>query len=223
MARKLFTLAALATVPVGVLVALGTGPVQAAAPVVFKGNISCSVVGTATFKPELSNKQTKAPTTGTFKGTNNDCKGLDGTKLTQGGETLTGSTDSFSVTLPANSSGSCADLETGTAPAITVTVDWTGSSPIAPSTLAFSAGTASTSGMLEYTKGKSTGSFAGTAMVILQIKSISLSGGGTLPWSVANFEKACAGKGIADFKFIEPKKPPKPFGPKDNLLVGPKF
>jgi hypothetical protein len=217
--------AALLVLPVGLLVTMGATAAQAGGAVTFKGNISCSLVGTVTFKPELSFSQKTKPTVTTFKGTNSDCTGVDGTKLTQGGETLTGSTENFTFTTKANKKGSCYGL-VGPAPAIPkATVDWTGTSPIASTTLKLAAGNKiSSKGLIEYLKGKATGSFAGTARVALQATSISESPpGGTLPYSTANAAAACKGPGIADLGLSQPNPEPKPFSTNDNLEIGPAF
>jgi hypothetical protein len=219
--RKLFIAAALSALPAGFFAILGAGSAQAASPVTFKGSISCSLTGTATFKPPLSNSQTSKSTKVTFKGTNNHCKGVKGTKLTQHGETLKSSKDSFSATLPANSGGSCADLASGTVPATTMRVKWIGTSPITSTKIAFPAGTLSISnGLIEYLNGKSTGSFAGTGQTAVQATKISEPNGKTLSYSAANAEAACAGPGISDLTLSQPNPEPAPFSKNDNLEVG---
>jgi hypothetical protein len=224
MLRKIFTAAALSALPIGFFATLGAEPVQAASPVTFTGSISCSLVGTATFKPPLSNSQTSKSTTATFKGTNNHCKGVDGTKLTQGGETLKASKDSFSFTIPASAGGSCSSLASGTVPATTLAVTWTGTSPITASKVAFPAGTISiTNGVIEYMKGKSTGSFAGTGRMALQATKISEPNGTTVAFSVSAAAAACAGPGISDLTLAQPNPEPKPFSKNDNLEVGKAF
>jgi len=206
----------------GVFAATG-GLASASSPVTFKGSISCSLTGTATFAPPLKNSSTVA-TTATFKGKNVDCKGIDGTKLTQGGETLKSSTENFTFKIAANKKGSCDGLATGVSPAITgAVVDWVGTSPITPSKLNFKVGTITTAGLITYGNGTSTGSFAGTAKVQLQASEISEPGTTTLtPYSAANAAKACAGKGIADITFKQPK-PSKTYPLNDNEEIGAAF
>jgi hypothetical protein len=219
--KKFFAGAALAALPLGLIVTLGAASAQAAAPVTFTGSISCSLVGTITFTPPLSNTQTSKPTTATFKGKNNHCKGTHGTSLTQKGETLKSSTDSYSFTLPANTSGSCAPLATGTLPATTMAVTWIGTSPITGSKLTFKPGTFNpNTGLAEYLTGTSAGSFAGSARTALQASTISEGNGTTVPYSLANVEAACAGSGVKDLTFIQPKPEPPPFSTNDNLEVG---
>jgi len=218
MLRKLFLGAALAALPIGLLVTIAETSAQAASPVTFKGNISCSLIGTVTFSPPLSNSQTTRATTATFKGTNNLCKGLDGTKLTQGGETLKSSKESFKFTIPANAKGSCNGLSSGVAPAITgAVVDWIGTSPITPTGLSFPAGTIkpvpAPHASIEYLNGTSTGSFAGTAQVDLE----------TSLTDAAILKDCKTTAGLKSLKLIQPKPEPKPFGVNDNLEIGPLF
>ena len=224
MLRNLCLRAALVVaLPIGLLAIIGAGSAQAASAVTFKGSISCSLTGTVTFSPELSNSNTTQATTATFKGKNKDCSGVDGTKLTQKGETLTKSKESFSFTLPANANGSCAGLVSGVAPAISSsTIKWKGTSAITPSTVSFPAGTINPStGVIIYMGGTSTGSFAGSAQVALQATEISESPpGGTLPFSAANAATACAGPGIEDLTLAQPNPEPSPFSTNDNLEVG---
>lgn len=221
MIRKFFAVPALAALTLGSLAIFGAGSAQAAAPVTFKGSISCSLEGTVTFTPALSNSQTTAATSATFKGTNSDCKGVKGTSLTQGGETLTGSTDTLTFTLPASTSGSCASLAAGTVPAAAAVVKWTGTSPIKLSKLTLPAGTINlTTGVIEYLKGKSAGSFRGTAQLALEAADISEPNGTSLPYSASNAATACAGPGISDIEFVQPNPEPKPFSEDDNLEVG---
>lgn len=222
--RKFLAAAALATLPLALVVTAGAASAQAAAPVTFTGSISCSLTGTITFTPPLSDSQTTQPTKATFTGTNTHCTGIDGTKLTQKGETLKGSKDSFSVTIPANSSGSCAGLATGTLPGTTIAVTWTGTSPITGSKLTFKSGTLNPeTGLIEYLKGTSSGSFAGTARTALQATKISEGNGTTVAYSIANVEAACAGSGVKDLTLSQPNPEPKPFSKNDNLEVGKAF
>jgi hypothetical protein len=224
MIRKFLTVLAISALPIGFLATLGAGPAQAAAPVVFKGSISCSLTGTITFKPPLATANTTMPTTATFTGTNNHCKGVKKTSLKQGGETLKASKDNFSFTIPASTNGSCSSLATGTVPAITTAVKWIGTSPIAPTKIAYPAGTISvTNGVIEYLKGVSTGSFAGSAQVALQATKISEGNGTVVAFSVTNALTACGASGIADLTLAQPKPEPKPFSKNDNMEVGKAF
>jgi hypothetical protein len=224
MIRKFLTGAAIIALPFGFFATVGAGSAQAASPVTFKGSISCSLTGTITFKPPLATANTTKATTATFKGKNNHCKGVDGTKLTQGGETLKSSKDAFSFTIPASSNGSCSSLATGTVPAVTTTVKWIGTSPITSSKIAFPAGTLSaTNGVIEYLKGKSTGSFKGSAQTALQATKISEGNGTVEAFSVANALAACGASGIADLTLAQPKPETKPFSKNDNMEVGKAF
>jgi hypothetical protein len=224
MIRKFITSAALIALPIGFFATLGAGPAQAASPVTFKGSISCGLTGTITFTPPLANTQTTATTTAKFKGTNKPCKGIDGTKLTQGGETLKSSKDSFSFTVPASTSGSCSALASGAVPPISLAITWVGTSPITATKVVFPAGTISISnGVIEYLKGKSTGSFAGSGQMALQASTIKEGNGTVVPFSVTNAANACAGSGIAALTLVQPNPPPKPFTKNDNLEVGKAF
>jgi hypothetical protein len=224
MIRKFFALAVLSALPTGLLVALGAGSAQASTPVTFKGSISCSLVGKIAFKPPLSFAQKTLSTTATFHGVNNHCIGINGTPLTQGGETLTGSKDHFAFTIPVNSGGSCSALASGVAPPITMRVAWTGTSAITPSKLAFSSGTLSASnGLLEYLSGTSAGSFAGSARMAMQATAIKEGNGTILPYSESNALAACSGTGIAALKLSQPNPEPSPFSKNDNLEVGKAF
>jgi hypothetical protein len=224
MIRKFITSAALIALPIGFFATLGAGSAQAASPVTFKGSISCGLTGTITFTPPLSNSQTTATTTAKFKGTNKPCKGINGTKLTQGGETLKSSKDSFSFTFPASSSGSCSVLASGAVPPISLAITWVGTSPITATKVVFPAGTISISnGVIEYLKGKSTGSFAGSGRMALQAGTIKEGNGTVVPFSITNAANACAGSGIAALTLVQPNPPPKPFTKNDNLEVGKAF
>jgi hypothetical protein len=224
MVRKFLTGAAIMALPLGLFATLGVSSAQAASPVTFKGSISCSLTGTITFKPPLANSNTTKPTTATFKGKNNHCKGIKGTKLTQKGETLKSSKDAFSFSIPANSGGSCSSLATGTVPAIKTTVKWIGTSPITPSKISFPAGTINVStGVITYLKGKATGSFAGSAQTALQATKISLGNGKVEPFTVSNALAACGASGIADLTLSQPNPEPPPFSKNDNMEVGKAF
>lgn len=219
--KKLCTAAALAALPLGLVLTLGAATAQAAAPVTFTGSISCSLTGTVTFSPPLTLSQTSKPTKVTFKGKNDHCVGTHGTSLKQKGETLTGSKDSFTSTIPANSSGSCGALAGGTLPAATFAVTWTGTSPITPSKLVFKSGTLNlSSGLIEYLNGTSTGSFAGSAQTALQATKISEGNGTTVAYSESNAVAACEGSGIKDLTLAQPNPEPSPFSKNDNLEVG---
>jgi hypothetical protein len=224
MIRKFLTGAAIMALPIGFFATLGAGSAQAASPVTFKGSISCSLVGTVTFSPPLSNSNTTKATVATFKGTNNHCKGIKGTSLTQRGETLKSSKDSFSFKFPASTSGSCSPLASGAVPPVTMTVKWVGTSPITSSKLKFPAGTISISnGVIEYLKGKSTGSFAGSAQTAMQATKISLGNGTVEKYSITNAANACTASGIKDLTLSQPNPEPKPFSKNDNLEVGKAF
>jgi len=218
---------------VSVFAATG-GPVSgAAAPVTFKGSISCSLTGTVTFKPELTLKVPGPAITATFKGKNTHCTGVTyhgiKTSLTQGGETLTGSTENFTFKIAASTKSTCAGLN-GAAPPITgAVVDWTGTSPITPTKLTFKKGTINAAGLITYTVGTSTGSFPGTAKIQLQASTISESPpytsgwvGGIHPYSPANAAIACKGPGISDITFVQPK-PSTTFPLNDNEEIGAAF
>jgi hypothetical protein len=224
MVRKFLTGAAIMALPLGFFATLGMGSAQAASPVTFKGSISCGLTGTITFKPPLSNSNTTKPTTATFKGKNNHCKGIKGTSLTQGGETLKSSKDSFSFSIPANSGGSCSSLASGTVPPVTTTVKWIGTSPITSTKIKFPAGTINVStGVITYLKGKSTGSFAGSAQTALQATKITLGNGTVETFSVANALAACGASGIAGLTLSQPNPETKPFSKNDNMEIGKAF
>lgn len=225
MVRKLgmAVLVALAiTVPIGLITTLSSGASAASSgasaapqlPVTFTGNISCSLTGVLTFSPPLTN--TNQTYTVTFKGKNNHCQGLDGTKLKQHGETLKSSKDKYTFTTGTG----CSGLSGGATPPIpSEKIKWIGSSPITSSTVSFPAGTFNTSTLtFVYLGGTVTaGSFndgnTGTAQVALQIT------GQTL----ASLAAACAGAGIASLNLIQPNPEPPPFGPNDNLELGSLF
>lgn len=217
----------------GLFVAAG-GLASASSPraaVTFKGSISCSLTGTATFKPglTLTKATTATSSTATFKGKNVDCKGITykgvKTSLTQGGETLKSSTENFTfkIVIKAGSSG-CAGLASGTAPAITgAVVTWIGTSPITATKMNFKAGTITTGGLITYTLGTVTsGSFPGTAKVQLQATTVS-SSLGNKPYTVANALAACkATGGLTDMVFAQPK-PSTTFPLNDNEEIGAAF
>jgi hypothetical protein len=225
MIRKPLLAAALVAMPMALLAGLSAGAAQAAAPVTFKGSISCSLTGTAIFTPPLTLANKTVPTKVTFTGKNDHCRGIHGTKLTQGHETLKASKEKFSYTIPANPNGACAALASGTLPPITgAVVTWIGTSPITPTKLNLSSGTVNpNTGVFEYLNGVSTGSFAGSARVALQATQISEPGGVVVPYSAANALAACQGKGISDLTLSQPNPEPPPFATNDNLEIGQAF
>lgn len=218
---------------VGTFVAVGGAASASTTPVTFKGSISCSLTGTATFKPglTLTKATTATSSTATFKGKNVNCKGITykgvKTSLTQGNppETLKSSTENFTfkIAIAVGSSG-CAGLASGAAPAITgAVVTWIGTSPITPTKMNFKAGTITTAGLITYTLGTVTsGSFPGTAKVQLQASMVS-SSLGNKPYTIANALAACkAPGGLTDMVFVQPK-PSTTFPLNDNEEIGAAF
>ncbi len=193
----------------------GAGPygLALAGPVTFVGNISCSLTGTMTFTPPIPS----SGTTGVkFKGKNNHCKGVGSppASLTQGGETLKKSTDTFSTTLPAPNT--CTALSSEIAPSITMTIQWIGTSPIAPTVITFPPGTVVVGTHINIiyaipNDGVAAGSFPGTAELDLQTA-----------LTTAQLLTDCSRPhGIKTLKFVQPNPETPPISVNDNLEIGP--
>jgi hypothetical protein len=184
MVRKLLLAAMAVAIPTALLATVGSGAASSARPrpttaITFVGNISCNLQGTITISPAATTANA-GPWTVTFKGTNNKCVGLPyttaaggttTTPLTQGGEKLKGSTESFSYQVTgAGALGTlCKDLEFGgpIATPISFGISWTGTSPITATRVAYPNGGTVYPGLIALVNGPTTGSFAGTADVLL--------------------------------------------------------
>lgn len=194
-----------------------TGGVASAGnpPVRFLGTISCGLTGTATFNPPMTNTA-QGSVRATFKGKTAYCKGVNGTKLTQGGATLKSSsaTETYKFTIPAHTKGACSDLTTShIVPAITGgVVTWLGTASILPTNLSFAAGTVNPTGLFTYATGTSTGSFSGpgetSSNARLQMQASKIGSPTTtklLPYSQANVTFVCSSHGISSIEFLSPK------------------
>jgi hypothetical protein len=176
--------AAAITIPMALLATVGSGIASSARPrpttaVTFVGNVSCNLQGTFTISPAATTSNA-GPWTVTFKGTNNKCVGLPyttaaggttTTPLTQSGEKLKGSTESFSyVVTGAGALGTlCRNLEFGgpIATPIGFGITWIGTSPITPTKVTYPNGGTVYPGLIALVNGATSGSFAGTADVLL--------------------------------------------------------
>jgi len=185
MSKKLMLGALSAVLPVATfVVAIGvgsaSGKVRPHSPVTFVGNLSCNLQGTLTVSPAAFNGVGSGPWTVTFTGKNNHCKGLPyttssgttaTTPLSQGGETLKKSTESFSYSV--SGSGAlgllCSDFEHGgpIATPIGFGITWLGTSPITGTQLNYPNGGTQYPGLIALINGSAGGSFTGTADVLL--------------------------------------------------------
>ena len=190
MSRKLLFAALSALLPVAiVVVATGagsaSGKVRPHSPVTFTGAVSCNLHGTLTIAPAALQGTGASSYTLSFTGTNNKCVGLpyqnaagvwSTTSLTQGGEKLKKSTESFTVTvsLPGAVINLCNDLEFGGA-SLAVTpfaaaINWIGSSPINATQVTYPSGSSlnvPAPGVVTLMSGTTAGSFAGTIDISL--------------------------------------------------------
>lgn len=187
-------------------------------PVTFVGNISCDLQGSITITPAAFNGIGSGTWTVTFVGKNNHCVGLpyvnslgttSTTPMTQGGERLTHSKDTFSFTV--NGSGAvgllCNDFEYGgpIATPVTTTINWLGTSPITSTGVTFPNGGTIVPGVIELLNGTNAlgSSFAGTTDILLG-------------YNLATVFTACASTtGLSTL-------PVNHLGG-DNLMVGPAF
>lgn len=191
MSRKLVLKALSVAVPVALLVGVGWEAVSSGSvrpsvpPVTFTGAVSCNLSGSATIAPTAFQTSSSASYTITFTGKNNKCVGLpyvnsagswSTTSLTQRGststsrpETLKSSTESWTIVV--GNTGSLIDLCTalesgGSLPiaSFTGSITWLGTSPIAPTTISFAAGSvvSITPPVISLANGITGGSFAGS-------------------------------------------------------------
>jgi hypothetical protein len=220
MSRKLFLAALAIALPVALLATIGSGAasgqsVRPATPVTFVGNISCNLQGTITITPAATNTN-PGPWVVKFTGKNNKCVGLPYTNtagttvttpLTQSGEKLKSSTETFTFTVTGTGAlGTlCHDLELGgpIATPITVAINWLGTSPITGTQVSYPNGGTIYPGLIALLNGTTGGSFAGTADILLG-------------YNLANVFTACASTaGLSTL-------PVNHLGG-DNLMVGPAF
>lgn len=217
MGRRLLLIGMVIALPIALLTTIGAGAAWApTSSVRFVGNLSCNLQGTITITPAATNTNT-GPWTVAFNGTNNACVGLPytttsgttaHTSLTQGGETLTGSTESFSVVVTGTGAVGtlCHLLEFGgvIARPISFTINWTGTSPITATHVSYpNGGNIMPPGIIDLLNGTTTGSFTGTADI-------------ALGYNLAHVFAACAS--VAGLSTL----PVNHLGG-DNLMVGPAF
>jgi hypothetical protein len=220
MARKSVLMAMTVALPIAFLTTVGSGvawaPTPPPPPVTFVGNISCNLQGTITITPAANNVNFGTYVV-KFTGTNNHCVGLPTsstgttvTPLTQGGEHLKKSTDTFTFTFPQTSTTGgllCTTLEHGgpIPTPISTTINWLGTSPITSTGVMFPNGGTIVPGVIELLNGGNApgSSFAGTTDILLG-------------YNLASVFAACATTaGLSTF-------PVNHLGG-DNLMAGPAF
>ncbi|MGO8872977.1 MAG: hypothetical protein ACLQPH_16555 [Acidimicrobiales bacterium] len=213
MRRKLIMAAMAVMLPFGFVATIGSGVAAAAGTTTFDGNISCNLQGSVKISPaiNLTTNVTK-PVKVTATLTNNHCIGLDGTSLTQNGETIISSKESLKFTVKPSSppQPGCLTL-VGSGPPTAVpksTVDWIGTSKITPTVL-----------------GPSTAVVTVGPPTTLSLTGNVLSGWSTPPTAtyqitlginLATVTKACeSSKGLSKFSVTD--------NGGDNLEIGPAF
>jgi hypothetical protein len=148
MRRKLIMVGLAVLLPIGFMASIGTGIAAAKGTTTFGGDISCNLQGTIKLSPAINlTTPVTVPVKVTAKLTNNDCIGLDGTSITQNGETIISSTESLSYTIPPSNPpqpGCVALAGGGTEPIPASTIKWKGTSKITSTVLGASTATITT-------------------------------------------------------------------------------